>query len=107
MSTTILVTVWLALALVAVNLPWLGERILFVFAPRTGSKPSWVRWAEWALMSVLAVGAGIATELKATGERHPQDWEFYAIALCLALVAALPGFVWRYQWRPLAARQRR
>jgi len=33
------------------------------------------------------------------GSVHPPDWAFYAVTVCLCLVAAFPGFVWRYFWQ--------
>jgi hypothetical protein len=30
------------------------------------------------------------------GSVKSQDWEFYAVTACLFVVAAYPGFVWRY-----------
>ena len=32
------------------------------------------------------------------GSIHPQDWEFYAVVVCLYLIFAFPAFVWRYFW---------
>jgi hypothetical protein len=34
-------------------------------------------------------------EKKLNGEIYAQDWEFYAVTLCLFLVFALPGFIYR------------
>lgn len=102
-----LVTVWLLLAAVAVNLPWLSDRVLLVRAAGPAGKPAWLRWLEWAGLAALVIAAGLATEWKATGDRHAQDWEFYVVTICLSLVAATPGFVYRYQWLPLRRRRAR
>jgi hypothetical protein len=101
------VAVWLliALALVSANLPFLTEKI-FVLLPyrRSGdpaSKPFWLRLVE-VLVFYFAVGAiGFAFE-SSLGNRFAQGWQFYAITLCLYLVMAYPGFVYRYlfQRRP-------
>ena len=93
---------WLALAVAAANLPWLSERWLFVIARRDGrAKPFWLRLVEWGSLYGLIVGAGFGFEYKTTGTHHAQDWEFYAVTLCLFAVGALPGFVYRYQLRRL------
>ena len=46
----------------------------------------------------LTVALAYLLESRA-GSVHPQDWEFYAVTVCLFLVAAFPGFVWRYFWQ--------
>ena len=46
----------------------------------------------------LAAVLGYVLENRA-GSVHPQDWEFYVVVVCLYLVAAFPGFVWRYFWQ--------
>lgn len=107
MGQDALVTLWLLLAALAVNLPWLSDRLLLVRSAGAAGKPTWLRWLEWLLLAVLVTAAGLASEWKATGEHHPQDWEFYVVAICLSLVAAMPGFVYRYQWLPLAGRRMR
>ena len=45
--------------------------------------------------------AGIAAWLMESraGQVHPQRWEFYAVTVCLFLVFAYPGFVYRFFWR--------
>ena len=89
-------SVWLVLlaAAVAANLPFLNER-LFVVGPRRSPKGLGWRVLELALLYALVLGLGFALETR-EGQRHPQNWEFYAVALCLFLTLAFPGFVWRY-----------
>lgn len=88
--------VWLVLALAALaaNLPFVNERV-FVVGPLRAPRKS----LGWRLLELLVFGAavvafGMALEAR-IGQRHPQGWEFYAIALCLFLTLAFPGFVWR------------
>lgn len=102
MSQSLVIGLWLGLAVVAANLPWLSERWLLVFA-RTDqrAKPFWLRLIEWGLLYGLITGMGFGFEYKATGVVHAQDWEFYAVTLCLFAVSALPGFIYRYQLRRL------
>lgn len=95
------------LALLAANLPWLSDRILFVRQPATGRKRTWVRWLEWLLLYFVAGGVALGFEQKIHGEIYRQDWEFYAVTLCLFLVFALPGFIYRYDLRRLLAHRRR
>ena len=94
MGQTVSVWIVLLLAVVAANLPFLTERVLLV-GPRRGSKNLAWRLLELLLMFALLLGLGFALEGR-IGQRQPQGWEFYAIALCLFLTLAFPGFVWRY-----------
>ena len=94
MSTTAAVWLVLLLALVAANLPFVNER-LFVVGPKRENKALGWRLLELALLGAFVVGLGMALEAR-IGRRQPQGWEFYAVAVCLMLVFAFPGFVWRY-----------
>jgi hypothetical protein len=97
-----IIGLWLGLAVVAANLPWLSERWLLVIArPDRRAKPFWLRLIEWGLLYGLIAGMGFGFEFKMTGTVHAQDWEFYAVTLCLFAVGALPGFIYRYQLRRL------
>jgi fermentation-respiration switch protein FrsA (DUF1100 family) len=95
------VAVWLliALAVVSANLPFLSERILAVLPyKRSGEpavKPLWLRLLEVLAFYLLTGTVGYAFE-DVLGNRFAQGWEFYAITLCLYLVLAYPGFVFRY-----------
>ena len=94
MSTTAAVWLVLLLALVAANLPFVNER-LFVVGPKRAPKSLAWRLFELLVLGALVVGLGVALEAR-IGQRHPQGWEFYAVAVCLMLTFAFPGFVWRY-----------
>ena len=89
-------SVWLVLlaAVVAANLPFVNER-LFVVGPRRAPKGLGWRLLELVLLFALVLGLGFALEAR-EGQVHAQNWEFYAVALCLFLTLAFPGFVWRY-----------
>ncbi len=92
----------LLVALVAANLPFLSERILFVRRPASGRKAFGWRFLEWALLyGVVGLLAWLAEGR--LGTPHPQGWEFYAVTVCLFLVFAYPGFVLRYLYRRRAA----
>ena len=93
---------FLAVAIIAANLPWLGERFFLFFSPpgRRG-KRVWMRLLEWLLLYLLLGVAVLGLETKVSGMRHAQDWEFYAITFCLFIIFAVPGFIYHYQWRHL------
>ena len=89
---------WLiiVIALIAANLPWMSERIFFVGKPASGSKGAWWRWLEWLILYFVTGAVTLGMEKKLNGEIYPQGWEFYAVTLCLFLVFALPGFIYRH-----------
>lgn len=88
----------LLLALVFANLPFLTERIFFMRPAPGGVKaPAW-RLLELAALYALAGAVAWLMEGR-VGQLHPQNWEFYAITICMFLVFAYPGFVYRYFWR--------
>lgn len=88
----------LVLALVFANLPFLSERVFFLRLPAGGVKaPGW-RLLELAVLYALTGAVAWLLESRA-GQVHPQRWEFYATTVCLFLVFAYPGYVWRYLWR--------
>jgi hypothetical protein len=95
MTTSIAVWVLVGIALIAANLPWLSERFFFAFHPKA-HKRAWQRWLEWLALYVLVGGVAVGVERKLAGEIFPQDWEFYVVTLCLFLVFALPGFIYRH-----------
>jgi len=91
--------IWLLIALAAVtaNLPFVSERVLAMarWRGRAGGKPFWVRLGEVLIWYLLVGTVGLAIEAR-LGNRHTQDWAFYAITLSLYLVMAYPGYVYRY-----------
>ncbi len=97
MTSTAAIWILLLLAIAAANLPWLSQRVLFIWTPIRGKSP-WARLGEWLLLYFLIGGIGMGLEKKSMGEIHSQDWEFYAITLCLFLVFALPGFIYRHDF---------
>jgi Na+(H+)/acetate symporter ActP len=88
----------LLLALVFANLPFFTERIFFVKHAAGGGKA--LGWRLFELAVLYAITGAVAWLMESrVGQVHPQNWEFYAITVCLFLVFAYPGFVWRYLWR--------
>lgn len=99
--------IWLLIvvALIAANLPWLSEKFFFVFAPPGGAKRAWMRFLEWFVLYLLLGAIALGLERKITGQIHVQDWEFYAVTLCLFLIFALPGFIYRHDLKHLLDRR--
>jgi len=106
MTSASAIWILLVFAIIAANLPWLSERVLFIWTPAKGKSP-WVRLAEWLLLYFIVGGIAIGLEQKTLGEVHAQDWEFYVVTFCLFLVFALPGFIYRYDLRHHLDRERK
>ena len=105
MSDTTIALIILAVAFVAANLPWLTERFFFVLPPPGGVKKAWMRLLEWAVLMLVVGLTAAGFEKKLTGLVHAQDWEFYAVGMCLFVVFALPGFIWRHDLKRLLDRR--
>ena len=101
----------ITLFLVAVclaNLPWLNERLFVFFTPTVGHKQLWMCLIEWFVYFIIWLVLAFGVEKKLMGEIARQGWEFYVVTLCLFVVFALPGFIYRYDLRPhLDKRHRR
>jgi len=98
---------WLLIvaAFVAANLPWLSERVFFLRNAGPAGKRAWQRWLEWLLLYCIVGALAIGLEKKLNGEIYPQGWEFYAVTFCLFLVFALPGFIYRHDFKRLLERR--
>lgn len=94
----VIIWVYILLAVVSANLPWLSER-RFLVLPAHDGKSGWLRLLEWLILYLLIGVIGVGLEYRINGDVHPQDWEFYAVTLSLFFVFALPGFIWRYDWK--------
>lgn len=87
--------VLLLLAFIFANAPFLTTRLLGVFP--LGHKHFGHHLLE--LFAGFGITAALARLLESrAGSVHPQDWEFYAVVVCLYLIFAFPAFVWRYFW---------
>jgi hypothetical protein len=94
----------IVLAIAAANLPFVNDK-LFALVPVKGAraeaarpgrrKPLYVRLLEMMVLYFVVGAIGFALEAQ-IGNAFPQTWEFYAIAACLFVVLAFPGFVVRY-----------
>jgi hypothetical protein len=95
-------------AMCLANLPWLGERFFLFFVTSDNHKKLWMCLIEWFCYFIVWLFLGFGVEKKIMGEITHQGWEFYVITLCLFVVFALPGFIYRYDLRPhLEKRHRR
>jgi hypothetical protein len=88
-------TLLIVLSIAAANLPWLSER-LFLFIEVEQGKRVWQRFLEWFVLYLIMGGIAVGLEIKTNGTVHAQDWEFYVVTLCLFLIFALPGFIYRH-----------
>lgn len=86
------------LAVVLANLPFLSERLFLAWPHPSGVKPVWWRLLELVLYYALAAAVAYWMESR-LGPVYRQSWEFYAVTVCLFLVFAYPGYVYRYLWR--------
>ncbi len=84
----------IVLALLAANLPFFNQRILFLGPFRQAKSLVW-RLAELVLLYFVVGGIGLAME-KHAGQVAPQGWEFYAVTGTMFITLAFPGFVYRY-----------
>ncbi len=84
----------IVLALLAANLPFFNQRILFLGPLRQAKSLVW-RLAELVLLYFVVGGIGLAME-KHAGQVAPQGWEFYAVTGTMFITLAFPGFVYRY-----------
>ena len=66
-----------------------------------------MRFLEWGVLFIIVGAIAIGLEIKITGVSHAQDWEFYAVSVCLFLIFALPGFIYRHDLKHLLDRARR
>lgn len=92
------ITAYLGLAALAANLPFISSNIFFWWSPKTSLKPFYWALIELLVLYVLFGAAGLWLESQ-YGPVHGQKWPFYATTIALFIVAAYPGFVFRYFWR--------
>lgn len=87
----------LLLALAAANLPFIADRLLLLVPLKNRKNLAW-HLLELLVLYFLVGGASMLLEQQ-IAPRHSQNWEFYAVTVCLFLVLAFPGFTYRYLWR--------
>lgn len=89
----------LFIAIVAANLPWFSERILYIFPLKTASKNLAWCLAELTLLYFLVGAIMLYAENASFGDVTPQGWEFYSVTVCLFLVLSFPGFIYKVLWK--------
>jgi hypothetical protein len=94
LRTELAALLFVAFGFISASLPFFFSRWGLVFA-RPVAKPFVAYALESAILFSLVVAGFVFWESR-TGQRAPQDWEYYAVIVCLWLVAAFPGFVWRF-----------
>lgn len=97
-ASAVLLRLLVLLAVLVVLLGWPG------YQWRISRSKSFIsRLLETIALYLLVGVLGMALESQ-LGNPFAQAWEFYAITLCLFLVLAFPGFVYRYLYALRGAR---
>jgi len=88
---------WLIIFLMALaaNFPFFTESLFGIFRLKSADKPFALRLIELLVLYLLLIVVAHLLETMA-GNAFPQGWQFYTVTLCLMLVLAFPGFVWRH-----------
>jgi hypothetical protein len=94
---------WIIIFLMAVaaNFPFLTESLLGVWRLKQADKPFYIRLLELIVLYFVVLGIARLLESNA-GNAFSQGWQFYAVTVCLFLVLAFPGFIFRYLRRRTA-----
>ncbi|WP_374348104.1 DUF2818 family protein [Chitinimonas sp.] len=92
--------VYLLLAALAANLPFVLPRLLLVCPLRAGRSKAF----GWCLLELLLLygvmlGLGVLLESRSAPVHAKKLLNFYVPTLALFLIAGFPGFVLRYFWR--------
>ena len=101
-----IIIIFVAVAFTAANLPWISDRLFGVVALKSGKKSVWLMFLEWFILYLLIGMVALGIEKKFTSDIYSQGWEFYASTICLFLVFALPGFIYRYDLKHLLERSK-
>ena len=106
MSLNTSITIFILVAFIAANLPWITDRFFGLIELKSDSKSVWLSFLEWFTLYILIGMLALGLEKKFTSEIYSQSWEFYASTLCLFLVFALPGFIYRFDLKHLLQRSK-
>ena len=60
------------------------------------------RLLELFVFYFLSLVIATMSEIRFSGDVHPQQWEFFATTFCAFLVLSVPGLIYRYQWLAIA-----
>lgn len=83
------------LMIVTANFPFVTESLLGIWRLKRGDKSFFIRLLELTLLYFVVLGIARLMEANA-GNVFSQGWQFYAVTVCLFLVLAFPGFIFRY-----------
>lgn len=100
------IIIFLIVAFVAANLPWISERLFGLIAVKSAKKSAWLCFVEWFTLYLLVGLVALGIEKKFTSDIYSQGWEFYTSTFCLFIVFALPGFIYRFDLKHLLDRQK-
>lgn len=98
------IIIFIFVAFIAANLPWISERIFGLIQIKSGKKLVWMTLLEWFTLYLLIGMMALGIEKKFTSDIYSQGWEFYASTFCLFIVFALPGFIYRFDLKHLLQR---
>jgi len=98
------IIIFVTVAFIAANLPWISDRLFGVIAVKSDKKPVWLTILEWFILYLMIGMVALGIEKKFTSDIYSQGWEFYATTFCLFLVFALPGFIYRFDLKHLLQR---
>ena len=101
-----IISIFIIVAFIAANLPWISERLFGLIPLKSDKKSIWLCLLEWFILYLLIGLVAMGLEKKFTSDIYSQDWEFYASTLCLFIVFALPGFIYRFDLKPLLQRNK-
>ncbi len=87
----------LLIAFFMANLPWFSEKLFFVY-PLKNKHLGW-RLLELVTLYFIVGAIALYAENNTMGQLASQQWEFYAVTVCLFLVFTFPGFVYRMLWK--------
>ena len=89
------------LMVVSANFPFMTESVFGIWRLKRTHKPFYIRLLELILLYFAVLGLARLLESNA-GNAFSQGWQFYAVTVCLFLVLAFPGFIFRYLRRRAA-----
>ncbi|WP_158291698.1 DUF2818 family protein [Lampropedia puyangensis] len=92
--------IWITVALLLANLPFLSRR-MFVFGRVRSSEKTMVWLAfEWLLMYAAALSLSLLLEGASSWTGGAvKGWQFYVISAFLFTTFAAPGFIYRYLYQ--------
>ena len=95
MSPLVLILVILIIA----NVPWFTERLFLAFQMEKGKSWGW-RLLELLVFYFLSLVIATMSEIRFSGDVHPQQWEFFATTFCAlgnfydrVFLNAVPDFI--------------